>query len=231
MIGDLAGVPETIFSLSVQGSGHPWTLKKNQSFSPATQIISYYSWLYNFSLFSKRTAHHDGQRLWLTALPVVLPPPIRMALLHPNTMGDALTLRFCRDQRWGRVIGGVLLKQIQSIFFTHNNQLQRWLIPLPMARLRPAAAKLLPPPPPSCPPLQNYRCRRCAAAAAAAAVLPPGCSRRGSAAAKLPTMAELPPLPPMPPHFRCNRRGRAATKLLLPGAALPPCFPKCCRRQ
>jgi hypothetical protein len=100
-------------------------------------------------------------------------------------------------------------------FFTHNNQLQRWLIASPVARLRRAAAKLLPPPPPSCPPLQNYHCRCCAAAAAAAAVLPPGCSCRGRAADKLPATAELPPLPP---HFRCNRRGRAATKLLPPGA-------------
>ncbi len=97
------------------------------------------------SLFSKRTAHHDGQRLWGIALPVALPPPIRMAPLYPNTMGDALTLWFCRNQRWGQVIGGVLQKKIQSVFFTHNNQLQRWLIASPVAPLRRAAAKLLPP--------------------------------------------------------------------------------------
>jgi hypothetical protein len=103
-------------------------------------------------------------------------------------------------------------------FFTHDNQLQRWLIALPVARLRHAAAKLLPLPPPSCPPLQNYRCRRCAAAAAAAAVLPPGCSSHGRTAAKLPATAELPPLLPLPPHFRCNRRGRTAAELLPPGA-------------
>ncbi len=101
-------------------------------------------------------------------------------------------------------------------YFTHDNQLQRWLIASPVAWLRRAAAKLLPLPLPSFPPLQNYHCRRCAAAAAAAAVLLPGCSRRGHAAAKLPATAELPSLPPLPPHFRCNRRGRAAAKLLPP---------------
>ncbi len=107
------------------------------------------------SLFSKRMACHDGQRLWLIALPVALPPPIRMAPLHPNTMGDALMHRFCRNQRWGRVIGGVLPKQNSNNFFTHNNQLQIWLIASPVARLRRAATKLL----------QPLSCRRCRHAA------------------------------------------------------------------
>jgi hypothetical protein len=63
-----------------------------------------------------RTAQHDGQRLWLIASPVAWRPPIHMAPLHPNTMGDAPTRWFGWNQQWGRVIGGVLPKQIQSIF-------------------------------------------------------------------------------------------------------------------
>ncbi len=50
----------------------------------------------------------NHQQIWLIALPVVLPPPICLAPLHPNTMGDAANVRFCRNQQWERVIGGVL---------------------------------------------------------------------------------------------------------------------------
>jgi hypothetical protein len=46
---------------------------------------------------SKRTAHHDGQRLWLISLPVALPPPIRFVPLHPHTVGDTPQPWFCRN--------------------------------------------------------------------------------------------------------------------------------------
>jgi hypothetical protein len=161
-------------------------------------------------------------------------------------------------------------------FFTHNNQLQRWLIASPVAWLRRAAAKLLPPPscrrraaatalpplrcrrrrqaarhyrtavaaaalplqpprqccrqaaaaaaalPPSCPPRPSCRRGRRSYAATAAAELPPSCCRRApTTVTKLPATAEL-PLPPLRSRYRrrCRRR-----------AALPPCFPKRCRRR
>jgi hypothetical protein len=69
---------------------------------------------------SKRSAHHDGQRLWVIASPVALPPPNRFVQLHPHTVGDSPQRRFCRNRRCGRVIGGVLPKQIQSIFFIRS---------------------------------------------------------------------------------------------------------------
>ena len=70
-----------------------------------------------YHLFRTISAHHDGQRLWLIALPVAQRTPIRSTALHPNTMGDAPHARLGRNQRWGRVIGGDLPKQIMSIFF------------------------------------------------------------------------------------------------------------------
>ncbi len=123
--------------------------------------------------FSKRTVHHDDQWLWLIASPVALPPPIFMAPLHPNTMGDALTLWFSWNQRWRRVTGGVLPKQIQSFFYTQQSTADMadcfaCGAATPRCHQAATAAELLPPPP-SFPPLQNSRCCRCAAAAATAA--------------------------------------------------------------
>ncbi len=103
-------------------------------------------------------------------------------------------------------------------FFTHNNQLQIWLIASPVARLRRAAATLLPPP--SCRRRhQAARHYRTAAAAAALPLQPPRqCCRQAAAAA-----AALPPsCPPRPSCRRC-RCASAATA----AAALPP---SCCRR-
>jgi hypothetical protein len=60
-----------------------------------------------FFLFLKRTVHHDGQRLWPKSSPMVLPSPIRSVPLHHHTMGDAPYVRFRRNRRGGRVIGGV----------------------------------------------------------------------------------------------------------------------------
>ena len=51
---------------------------------------------------SKRTAHHDGQRLWPKSSPVALPPPIRSLPLHPQTMGDAPYVWFCWNRRGGQ---------------------------------------------------------------------------------------------------------------------------------
>jgi hypothetical protein len=59
----------------------------------------------------------NHQQIWLIALPVALPFPICMlAPLHPNTIGNAPTLRFCWNQRWGRVIGGDMQKPMWSFF-------------------------------------------------------------------------------------------------------------------
>ena len=52
--------------------------------------------------FLKRTAHHDGQRLWPLLSPMVLPPPMRSLPLHHHTIGDAPYARFCRNRRGGR---------------------------------------------------------------------------------------------------------------------------------
>ena len=57
--------------------------------------------------FFKENAHHDGQRLWPRLLYMVLPPPMRSFPLHHHTMGDAPYVRFRRNRRGGRVIGGV----------------------------------------------------------------------------------------------------------------------------
>ena len=54
------------------------------------------------SLFFKRTAHHDGQSLWLLFSPMVLPPPMRSLPLNHHTMGDAPYVRFRRNRRGGR---------------------------------------------------------------------------------------------------------------------------------
>ena len=54
------------------------------------------------SLFFKRTAHHDGQRLLPILSPMVLPPPMRSLPLHHHTIGDAPYARFCRNRRGGR---------------------------------------------------------------------------------------------------------------------------------
>ncbi len=56
------------------------------------------------SLISKRTEHHDGQRLWLISSPVALPPPICFVPLHPHTMGDAPRPRLCWNRQWGRAL-------------------------------------------------------------------------------------------------------------------------------
>ena len=61
------------------------------------------------------------QQILLIASPVALPPPIRLAPLHPTTMGDALHVLFCWNQWWGRVIGGVLPQQIKSFFYTQQS--------------------------------------------------------------------------------------------------------------
>ena len=50
----------------------------------------------------------NHQQIWLIALHVAQPPPIRLVPLHPNTMGDAANIRFCQNHWWGQVIGGVL---------------------------------------------------------------------------------------------------------------------------
>jgi hypothetical protein len=50
----------------------------------------------------------NHQQIWLIALPVAQPPPIRLVPLHPNTMGGVANVRFCQNHRWGQVIGGVL---------------------------------------------------------------------------------------------------------------------------
>jgi hypothetical protein len=50
----------------------------------------------------------NHQQIWLILSPVVLPSPIRLASLHPKTMGNTNNVRFHRNQWWGRVIGGVL---------------------------------------------------------------------------------------------------------------------------
>jgi hypothetical protein len=71
--------------------------------------------------FRTISAHHDGQRLWVIALPVARRTPICSTALHPNTMGDAPHARLGRNQRWGRVIGGDLPKQIMSIFSSANS--------------------------------------------------------------------------------------------------------------
>jgi hypothetical protein len=191
------------------------------------------------------------------------------------------------NQRWGQVIGGVLPKQIQSIFYTQQSTAEMadcFACGAATPRCRQAAAAAeLPPPPPSCPPLENCRCRRYAAAAAAAAVLPPGCRLRRAATKLLPppscrrcrqaarhyrTTATAATLPLQPPWqcCRCRRTSGATAAAALPPsccrrapttviklpataelplpplrshyrrccrrhAALPPCFPKRCRRQ
>ncbi len=53
------------------------------------------------SLFSKRTAHHDGQRLWPISSPVALTPPICFFPRDPHTMCNAPHVRFCRNRRGG----------------------------------------------------------------------------------------------------------------------------------
>jgi hypothetical protein len=83
-------------------------------------------------LFSIRTAHHDGQRLWPIASPVAPPPPNRLAALHPNTMGDAPHVRFGRNQWRGRVIGGDLTKLLKTIFYTRQST-EIWPIASPVA--------------------------------------------------------------------------------------------------
>jgi hypothetical protein len=67
-------------------------------------------------LFSIRTAHHDGQRLWPIALPVATLPPNRLAALHTDTMGNGPHIRFGWNQWQGRVIGGDLTKLLKTIF-------------------------------------------------------------------------------------------------------------------
>jgi hypothetical protein len=85
-------------------------------------------------------------------------------------------------------------------FFTHNNQLQIWLIASPVARLRHAAAKLLPTP--SCRCRRQAACHyRTAAAAAALPLQPPRqCCRQAAAA----TAALPPSCPPRPSCRRCR---------------------------
>jgi hypothetical protein len=63
------------------------------------------------------------QQIWLIASPVAQPPPIRLTPLHLNTMGDIANVRFCQNHWWGRVIGGVLPMELNSVIFTHDNQL------------------------------------------------------------------------------------------------------------
>ncbi len=103
-------------------------------------------------------------------------------------------------------------------FFTHNNQLQRWLIASPVARLRRAAAKLLPPL--SCRRRrQAARHYRTSAAAAALPLQPPRqcCCQAAAVAAALP--------PSCPPRLSCRRCHRASAATT--AAALPP---SSCRR-
>jgi hypothetical protein len=66
-------------------------------------------------------AHHDGQRLWMIASSVVMPLKILMAPLHPNTMGNAPTRRFGRNQQWGRVIGGFCRSKFNRFFYTQQS--------------------------------------------------------------------------------------------------------------
>ena len=61
------------------------------------------------------SAHHDGRRLWLIASPVATPSPNRTMNIHQNTMGDAPTRWFGRNQPGGRAIGWVLPKQQPTI--------------------------------------------------------------------------------------------------------------------
>jgi hypothetical protein len=85
----------------------------------------------------------NHQQIWLIELPVVLPPPIRFVPLHPNTMGDAPHVQFCRNQWWGRVIGRVL-PQLMKLFWLYTWQstgLQ--LIALPVALSPPICFVLL----------------------------------------------------------------------------------------
>ena len=65
----------------------------------------------------------NHQQMWLIALPVAQPPPIRLAPLHPNTMGDTANVRFCQNPWWGRVIGGGSADVTKSVIFTDDNQL------------------------------------------------------------------------------------------------------------
>ena len=65
----------------------------------------------------------NHQQIWLIALPVAQPPPIRLVPLHPNTMGDAANIRFCQSHRWGQVIEGGSADVTKKRFFTHDNQL------------------------------------------------------------------------------------------------------------
>ncbi len=65
---------------------------------PLTRLRTFSS----VSLFSKRTAHHDGQRLWPIALPVALAPPICFMPRDLHTVGDAPQRWFRRNRRWGR---------------------------------------------------------------------------------------------------------------------------------
>jgi len=43
----------------------------------------------------------NHQQIWLIALHVSQPPPIRLTPLHLNTMGDAANVQFCQNHWWG----------------------------------------------------------------------------------------------------------------------------------
>ncbi len=56
-------------------------------------------------------------------LPVAPPHPNRLAALHNNTMGNGPHVWFDRNQLWGQVIVGDLMKLLNTIFVTHDYQL------------------------------------------------------------------------------------------------------------
>ena len=83
--------------------------------------------------------HNNQLQIWLLASPVARLSPIRTAPLHPNTMGDAPTPRFGWNQRWGRVIGGVLPSELNQFFYTQQST-GLWLLASPVTWLPVAVA-------------------------------------------------------------------------------------------
>ena len=72
------------------------------------------------SLISKRLAHHDGQRLWVIASSVALPPPNCFVPLHPHTVGNAPQCRFCWNRWWGTGNWGDSAKANSIDFFIRS---------------------------------------------------------------------------------------------------------------